>query len=81
MIENGIMILIEACMLLMITLSSTLSTELFVILGYVLSGVSVLVILNSFIRMLYLSREKYQNLISILFEEMPQELENKLKNI
>lgn len=59
-------------MLMLNVMYDKYSSKTFITLGYVLSGVSVLILLNSLIRMMYLAKEKYSAWIGVVFEEMPE---------
>lgn len=59
-------------MLMLVGVYTIESSEAYVNFGYVLAGISFLLVLNCFGRMIYLGREKFRSIIGVVFEEMPE---------
>jgi hypothetical protein len=77
--ENMLFIAIEVVMLLLYGMQSLASSNTFIALGFSLSALSVLIVLNSTVRAGYLSSKKYVEITGVVFEEMPDQDHKKLK--
>jgi len=69
MIENGLFLLIEFVLLVMFECDKIVSSNVFKAMGYFLSGVAILILLNSLLRVWYLARRKYQQLTMLGYDE------------
>jgi len=69
MIENGLFLLIEFVLLVMFECDKMVSSNVFKAMGYFLSGVAILILLNSMLRVWYLAHRKYQQLTMLGYDE------------
>ena len=79
MVENSLFCVIEVVMLILYGTQGLANTNTYVGLGFFLSVVGVLIVLNSAVRTGFLGFKKYKEITGVLFEEMVDPDVNKLK--
>lgn len=62
MVENGLFVLIEFVLIIMFECDKMVSSNVFKAMGYFLSGIALLILINSTVRVAYLLRKKYHQL-------------------
>lgn len=77
-IENYLFIAMEVLILVMFTMEGTVASNTFVGLGWTLSVVGLIIILNAAFRAGYLVVRKYSDLMGVEFDEADPD-QNKLK--
>jgi hypothetical protein len=73
-IENSLFILIDLVLLILLNLSSLATSNSYVYIGFILSGISVLIVFNSLARMGYLSYHKGSQLLTDTSEDWMLEI-------
>lgn len=79
MVENSLFCVMEVVMLILYGTQSFANSNTYIGLGFFLSVVGVLIVLNSSVRAGFLGFKKYKQVTGVLFEEMVDPDVNKLK--
>lgn len=69
-LENGLLVLIELFLLLLLNFSSFAGSDSYIYIGYLLSGFALLVAVNGLARVGYLGRRKYLEAVGEQFEQV-----------